>query len=220
MPRYVIGATFTPEERASMNLPPHGSGSQPIGRVASHHITVSLPDGSSCPVIYRRFGAYSHRFLFGDPLHEAVWFPEALHNTPPTIEQKAEELVPKAFAQAMAEEQQMMRHKTVPKGSTVPPGEPQLRAKTAETVAGCYAVCLRASSGRLSPIGRASATAEQPIAELHGDTHAYVQLFGEQRLVIGICCRYLRRWGEPRLLPFQRDVPILAEIEEEDAEIE
>ena len=183
-------------------------------------ITVSLPDGTSCPVVYRRFGAYSHRFLFGEPLNEAVWFPEALHNTAPVIEQKTEELVPKAFAQAMAEEQRLMRCKTVPRGAAVPPGEPQMKAKVADTVAGLYAICLRSSSGKVSAIGHASATAEQPIAELQGDTHAHVQLFGDQRLVIGICCRYLRRWVEPRLLPFRRDIPILSEIEEEDVEIE
>jgi hypothetical protein len=73
MARPVIGVTWTPEERAMMKLPPRGTTSYSAPRVSTHRVTVSLPDGTTCPVIYRRFGACSHRFLFGEPLNEAVW---------------------------------------------------------------------------------------------------------------------------------------------------
>ena len=109
-----------------------------------------------------------------------------------------------------------MRRKAMPKDAGHAPGEPQMQAKTAAVLAGHYAVCLCSSSGRLSAIGKALAEAEPVIAELADGTHDHVQLFGAQRLVIGICCRYLRRWVEPRFLPFRRAGSEPAEPIEED----
>lgn len=60
-----------------IKLPPRGIKSLPATRVTIYNVTVSLPDGTTCPVIYQRFGACSHRFLFGEPLIESIWFPEA-----------------------------------------------------------------------------------------------------------------------------------------------
>ena len=204
MPRCAIGVTYTPEERAKMNLPPLGAKSVPLSRLDSHETTVSLPDGTCCCVSFRRFGARSHRFVFGTPLTESVWLSEPLINTAPSIEQKAQELALTAFTQAMAEEQRLMRRKSIPKGAILTPGEPPLQAKTAALFGGHYAVCILFSSGRLSAIGAPCPAHDQPLAALQDDTFAHVQLFGQQRLVIGICCRYLRRWVEPQFLPLPR----------------
>lgn len=75
------------------------------------------------------------------------------------VEEKPQEYAEKALAQAMTEEQRLVRCKTGPKGSILPYGEPQMEAKAADLVAGLNAVCIRFSNGRLSAIGTLSQTA-------------------------------------------------------------
>ncbi len=212
MTRYAIGVTLTNEERAMMRTAARGARSQPVGRLFCHEATALLPDGTSCKVSYRRFGARSHRFTFEEPLREAVWLLELLDDTKPTIERQAQDLAPQAFAQAIETEQRQMRCKSVPKGSTLPPGAAQMTAKSAELIAGHYTVCIRSSSGRLAAVGTAQPQFEAVAAELREGQFANVRLLPEERLVIGIGCRHLRRWVEPRFLPFSRDTDAPASV--------
>ena len=82
--------------------------------------------------------------------------------------------------------------------------EPQLRRSTAKTFAGLYAVCLRFASGTLSPL---SLACEQP-AEALRDLRR-MQAGDSRTLVVGICCRWGRRWQLARFV---------ADVEEEDEE--
>ncbi len=211
MSRFVVGVTLTPEERAARNLLHTGTRSQSPPRLMHHELNVALPDGSSCPVRYRRFAGRSHRFLFGEPLTEAVWVTEPMHSTAIVIEMKAQECASTAFTQAMAKEQTLMRRKARPRGPILPPSDGPMSAKSAESHAGRYAVCAVSGTGRLSAIGKASVQCDETIAQLTDGTFASFRLLGKQRLAIGICCRYLKRWIEPVFLPYTRDERVPAE---------
>ena len=79
--------------------------------------------------------------------------------------------------------------------------EPQLAAQTAKKFAGLYAVCLRYASGTLSPL---SLVFEQPSEALRDLRR--MQAGDSRTLVVGICCRWGRRWQLARFVADMEDI--------------
>jgi hypothetical protein len=142
-----MGVTLTPQEKARMGLDA-SSGSRPSGIVKFYACSVALPDGTICPAAYARYNASSHQFYFASPLCQKVYVAERLTGGIPAIESKAQELAPRAFRQAQAEERKQRRRKSLPmwERKLSSKQEADLPARIAARYAGQYAVCLRLSS--------------------------------------------------------------------------
>lgn len=166
--------------------------------IRSHECRVETPDGLTCQTSYTRYGPRCHRFMYADPLCRQIWISYAFSNTLYAIEQTAQELVLQAFRQAQEKESKQMQCKTRPAGH--PREKPQIGAKAAALFAGQYAACVRFTNGRLLPIGTVTTDPDKAAGEIVSGEFAHIRLEGGQRLVVGICCRFARRWLEPRFL--------------------
>ncbi|MCX6378495.1 MAG: hypothetical protein NT023_03325 [Armatimonadetes bacterium] len=201
--KFVKWVTLTPEEREAVGGGVKQSGSRIISFPAlkEHTFTVVLTNGAECAVNYIRYGTKSHRYQFGSPVCQRIWHSEPLAGGVNGIEEKGRELAPQAFRLAQQAEQKEMRRKTPPTGTNLKSqGVPQLNPKSADSQAGLYSVCLRHSSGMLVPLGTCYEEPEKASHDLQSGAHRQVTLYGEQRIVVGICCRYTRQWKEPSLI--------------------
>lgn len=168
----------------------------PARLVKRHTLTVTLPDGTSCPVQYDRYGPRAYRFHYQAPLYEQVWGRENLKGGLAEVEAKAQELARVVFSLAQKSEQKAMRRKTLPPGTNrnnIPPA--QFNCKMADLYGGKYAVCLRLASGALLRLGPSYLTPEEAQRELVANQSTY-----STPCVVGICNRFLRRWQEPKFL--------------------
>lgn len=213
--KQIYGITLTSEERRMAGydrttgtrqttvgapVPP-----APSNDITFHACPVILPDGTSGQAHYMRYGSHSHAFQFQAPLNERIYGQGTLNGGMEVIEARAQELVGQAWRQAQAEEQKTRRLPSAPSHLLhTLDKEPQLRRSTAKKFAGLYAVCLRYASGTLSPLSLAF---EQP-AEALRDLRR-IQAGDSRTLVIGICCRWGRRWQLARFV---------ADVEEKDDE--
>lgn len=170
MSRFVKWITLTPEERRQVQ-PAHlayqsgqesgqegGSGASRLPLVKQHACSVTLPDGSCCRVGYTRQSPRAHRFDFDPPLRQTLYAMTALDNSVAGIEAKAQALAKAAFRMAQQEESKTMQRATPPPGyrkATLSSEASRISAKTAQGLAGRYAVCLRFVSGRLLCLGAA-----------------------------------------------------------------
>ena len=210
--KQIYGITLTSEERrmagydktpgmrqtmASAPAPP-----DPSNDIAFHVCSVILPDGTSGQAHYMRYGSSSHAFQFQAPLNERIYGQGEFKGGVEAIEAWAQELVGKAWRQAQQGEQRTMRLPSAPSHLLhTLDKEPQLRRSTAKTFAGLYAVCLRFASGTLFPLSLAY---EQPADALRDLRR--MQAGDSRTLVVGICCRWGRRWQLARFV---------ADVEEE-----
>ena len=204
--KQIYGITLTSEERrmagydktpgtrqtaVSAPVPP-----PPSNDIAFHACPVILPDGTSGQAHYMRYGSHSHAFQFQAPLNERLYGQGTLNGGTEAIEARAQELVGKAWRQAQAAEQRTMRLPSAPSHLIhTLDKEPQLRPGTAKKFAGLYAVCLRFASGTLTPLSLAF---EQP-ADALNDLRR-MQAGDNRTLVVGICCRWGRRWQLARFV--------------------
>ena len=204
--KQIYGITLTSEERrmagydrtpglrqttVSTPAPPVQS-----DNIAFHACPVMLPDGTSGQAHYMRYGSSSHAFQFQAPLNERIYGQGEFKGGTEAIEARAQELVGKAWRQAQQGEQKTMRLPSAPSHLLhTLDKEPQLRRSTAKPFAGLYAVCLRFASGTLSPLSLAF---EQP-AEALRDLRR-MQAGDSRTLVVGICCRWGRRWQSARFV--------------------
>ena len=210
--KQIYGITLTSEERrmAGYDRTP-GLGKTTARAVASpapsndisfHACPVTLPDGTSGQAHYMRYGSGSHAFQFQAPLNERLYGQGTLNGDTAAIEARAQELVGKAWRQAQQGEQKTMRLPSAPSHLLhTLDKEPLLRRSTAKTFAGLYAVCLRFASGRLSPLSLAFEQPEEALRALRR-----MQAGDSRTLVVGICCRWARRWQIARFV---------ADVEEE-----
>ena len=208
--KFVKWITLTPAEREAV-----GGGSQRQSGIAyqfkEHCFTVMLPNGEECMVSYTRYAVRFHSLEFSAPLCQKIGYEGELSGIQ-AVEEKGKELAPQAFRMAQQDEQKQMRRKTPPQGVALKSiGEPQLRNQSAERQAGYYAVCIRHVSGTLVPKGVLYEDSDKACGELASGVHDRVQLHGEQKLVVGICCRYAKRWQEPKLLALPAKPPEPAE---------
>ena len=204
--KQIYGITLTSEERrmagydktpatrqttVSAPAPP-----APSNDLAFHACTVTLPDGTSGQAHYMRYGSTSHAFQFQAPLGERIYGQGEFKGGAEAIEARAQELVGKAWRQAQQGEQKTMRLPSVPSHLLhTLDKEPHLKRSTAKKFAGLYAVCLRFASGTLSPLSLAF---EQPVEALRDLRR--MQAGDSRTLVVGICCRWGRRWQPARFV--------------------
>lgn len=149
MPRTIKGITLTPEERLQAGYTDaHATGvAKPP---TSHTCTVTLPNGTSCPVTYTRYSTRSHEFRFGQPLNQRHWVQKALPGGIPAIEERARQLVTTVFSLAQQQEQQAMRVKSTPARRKESHDDgPDMSATVAEKMVVLYAICVRHRSGHL-----------------------------------------------------------------------
>lgn len=208
--KFVKWVTLTPEEREAVGggVRQKGSSVASCPAVKEHTFTVSLPNGADCNVTYSRYGTTSHRFQYGSPACQRIWHSDALAGGVHGIEEQGRELAPEAFRLAQRAEQKEMRRKTSPTGADLKwQGVPQLSPKSADSYAGLYTVCIRHASGTLFPLGTLYEDPEKAGKDLESGVHRQIALQGEQRLVIGICCRYARRWKEAQLIALPAKPP-------------
>jgi hypothetical protein len=203
--RFVKGITLTPEERQQAGY----AGGHRNALLHTHTAEITLPDGRSCNVDYRRHGPGWHEFTFGLPLARRSYSSNRLESSPECILATAIELGAAAFRAAQCAEQQGMQRKSRPKGWTDPlPAEaPRLKAPHAAELAGLYAVCVRLASGALFPCGSAHPEVTAAVQNLTDGRYAHPGLLNGQRLVIGICCRFARRWYEAEFVPLPHTTP-------------
>ncbi len=210
--KFVKWVTLTSAERDAVG----GGVRQNASRVASfpapreHMFSVRLPNGADCNVTCTRYGTKAHRFQFGAPVCQRVLHSDTLSGGVNGIEEKGRELATQAFRIAQLAEQKEMRRKTPPPGASLKMmGVPLLSPKSADSQAGFYSVCLRHASGTLVQLGTLYEEPDKACGDLQSGTHRPVTLYGEQQIVIGICCRYARSWKEPSLLvlPDKRTEP-------------
>lgn len=230
--KQVYGITLTSEERRMAGydrtpgmrqttvkaaVPP-----DPSNDISFHACPVLLPDGTSGQAHYMRYGSTSHSFQFQAPLNERIYGQGTLNGGVETIEARAQELVAKAWRQAQHAEQKTMRLASAPPNLLhTLDKEPQLQRKTAQRFAGLYAVCLCYASGTLTPL---SSPCERPADALRDLRRMHEE--GNTKRIIGICCRWARRWQPARFLADVEDreeQPVLddgsgCEVEHEDDE--
>lgn len=169
--------------------------------VHSHTFSVVLPDGTGCDVDYRRSSARCHRFSFQTPLNETVYSTTRLDGTTKAIEREAVAAAPIAFTQAQIAEQERMRRRSVPQGSSrASRSDCLLLNRTAEALGGKYAACVKFTSGNIMATGPGHDGPEPVLAELKAGRYLHVTLRAGQEIVIGICNRAERRWQEPQFL--------------------
>ncbi|MCX6380331.1 MAG: hypothetical protein NT023_12795 [Armatimonadetes bacterium] len=208
--KFVKWVTLTPEEREAVGggVRQNGSRVASFPAVKEHTFAVSLPSGADCNVTYTRYGAKSHKYQFGSPACQRIWHSDVLIGGVNGIEEKGKELAPQAFRLAQLAEQKEMRRKTPPTGEDLKTmGVPQLSPKSADSYAGLYTVCIRHASGTLFPLGTLYEDPEKAGKDLESGAHRQIALQGEQRIVIGICCRYARRWTEASLIALPAKPP-------------
>ena len=174
--------------------------------IASHACQVTLPDGTACRVDYACYGGGSgHTFTFHSPLSEREYGNGSLADIA-SIEARAQELVGRVWRKAQDAEQKTMRLPSAPSSLVHTLDKTaQLTRKTAQRFAGLYAVCLRYPSGTLTPLAAACERRAEALSDL-----AQMQINNKQQLVVGLCCRWARRWQEPRFL---LDAPVAAGIQ-------
>ena len=201
--KFVKWVTLTSAEREAVGggVRQNGSRVASLPATKEHTFTVHLPNGADCNVTYTRYGAKSHRFQFGAPVCQRIWHSDTLAGGISGIEEKGRELALQAFRLAQLAEQKEMKRKTPPQGVALKTlGVPQLSPKSADSYAGLYTVCIRHASGTLFPLGTLYEDPEKAGKDLESGACMQVTLQGEQRIVIGICCRYARRWTEASLI--------------------
>ena len=192
--RRMAGYDRTPGTRQTTVSAP--AAPAPSNDIAFHACPVTLPDGTSGQAHYMRYGSSSHAFQFQAPLNERLYEQGEFKGGTEAIEARAQELVSKAWRQAQQGEQKAMRLPSAPSHLLhTLDKEPQLRPGTAKKFAGLYAVCLRFASGTLSPLSLAF---EQPSEALHNLRR--MQAGDSRTLVVGICCRWARRWQPARFV--------------------
>lgn len=167
MTRIAIGVTLSAPDRSAPGIAPRLT-VVPVPRTRK----TSLPDGATC----------------------VGYFDEGL---PAMVQGVTDAAVP-ALQQSQEDERQTMRGESPPiVGVANPLGSgPVLSAKSAERLAGQYAVCARFPSGHLLRIGAAY---DRP-DEAQADLQSCFQPRDGQELVVGICNRWGRRWQEPEFL--------------------
>lgn len=216
--KQVYGITLTSEERRMAGYDKTPGLRQPTvpatdppahsDDISFHACQVLLPDGTTCQADYMRYGSAAHAFTFQSPLNERIFAQGTVSGGKETIEARAQQLVGKAWRQAQAAEQKTMQQASVPSHLIHTLNrEPQLQRKTAQQFAGLYAVCLRYASGTLSPL---VSPCEQPGEALNALRR--MQKSDSRTLVVGICCRWARRWQEPR---FVADVDEAEHVEDD-----
>lgn len=166
--------------------------------IRSLECRIEMPDGRTCRADYSRFGPRCHRFAYDAPVCRQIWISHAFPNTEDDIREKARELAPLAFRGAQQRESKDMARKARPAGH--PRVKPEIGAKAAALHAGQYAACVRLTDGRLLPVGTAYADPDKASEEIASGRFAHIRLEGGQRLCVGICCRFARRWEEPVFL--------------------
>ncbi len=206
MARYATGVTLKSSDPASVSqtgapIVPEQSSTKTI---SSHACEVTLPNGATCSVDYRRYQAKSHAFTFHAPIGQRLLVSGTLRGSA-AIEHKAQELASEAFRKAQESEQQEMRRKTpgAKQPGARPDDGPEMEAATAERLAGRYAACFRTETGRLIRLGPAYLRPEAAVQEIQDGTYQNIRLINGQALVVGICNRVQRRWVEPQFLSAQ-----------------
>lgn len=175
------------------------------GLVTSHVCTVMYPDATSGTCRYTRGGPAWHIFRFEHTgrdekttslpvMHET----QRIGNTLALIEEHAQTLSAKAFTEAIAREQRdYFRRALPPPLYKVAPGEhAQMKVKESKLVAGQYALCIRVGRSLL-PTGTTWSTLPEAVT-------AWKKL-DDVPCAIGCCCRWKRRWEEPRFNPLHAD---------------
>lgn len=199
MTRFPIGLTYPPDERKRLYLDQTTCLKNGSGVVKSHQCEVTLANGLSCVIEYRRNGPTAHAFSFGPPIDKTIWSSTRLDGTIEDIEREAAGCAVSAFLMAQDTERTLMRRKTKPNGeANVVFGD--LPAKTADACAGNYAVCVKLESGSLLRVGNPFDRPELATEDLYSDGHRKYQVAVGQELVVGICNRWARRWQEPKFL--------------------
>ena len=193
--KYAIGVTLTEDERRMVGLrdPFIGGGQTASGIVRTHSCAVTLPTGQSCSVGYARINASLHRFDFAAPLCQTVWHSGRVINGYAAIESKAQEATEQAFRQVQEAERKTMQRAKPPQGESesLPP---QMSAKSAQAQSGYYALCHQSQSGSLLlPIGPLHAKPEGA-QEAQRRKQAEAGATERGQYVVGICCRWKRRW--------------------------
>jgi|SRR5579871_3507336 len=206
MARHPKGVTLTAQERSLAGY----DGSK---AVKTHSVTITLPNGVSCPVQYERQSSRCHEFEFGAPLNRHRWIYEGITGGIPAIEAKARELAAQEFQQALEQEQKAMRRKGSPTGRNAGRMDtgPEIEAKVADKLGGTYAVCGKSKSGRLVRIGGVYDKPDGALKEIESGVHANVRLHNGQKLVVGICNRSTQRWEEPAFLPMTDPAAVQAD---------
>ena len=77
---------------------------------------------------------------------------------------------------------------------------PTMNTVTAKRLGGQYAVCMKFSKGNMICVGGPHPEPSGASAEIHSGLHNHIRLLEGQEIVVGICCRYARRWVEPRFI--------------------
>jgi hypothetical protein len=201
MARYPWGLTLTPSERAYASSTPINSPRIPKRQIVhSHATTVTLPDGSDCPVLYTRYGPHLFKLDYGAPIHQRLSMDGNVDGGESMIEQYAQENAASAFRQAQEQEQKEMRRATLPKGQKLmlPPKE-RLDVETAKSHGGKYAVCILCASGKMMRNGKICDTPEEATEELRTADYSKVVGIG-QRIAVGILNRAARQWQAPKFL--------------------
>ena len=214
--KYAIGVTLTEDERRMVGLrdPFIGGGQTASGIVKAHSCAVTLPTGQSCSVGYARISAELHRFDFAAPLCQTVWHSGRVINGYAAIESKAQEATAQAFRQVQEAERKAMQRAKPPQGESesLPP---QMSAKSAQRQSGYYALCQQSQSGSLlMPIGPLCA-APEAVQRERVRKQAEAGAAERGRYVVGICCRWRRRWQAAQwLAPLPEEaIPPEAETE-------
>jgi hypothetical protein len=195
MPKFAMGVTLTPAERAMVRPTTTRNGSF----VREHTFTVSLPGGITCHVDYRRTGPASHCFQFHAPINQSLWSGVVLDGSISAIEKEGVSCGFSAFLMAQEKEQKEMRRKTRPKGSTSATALGDLTASTSRECGGKYAVCVRFGGGALLRIGEVFERPEEAVRDLHQANEKY-HLIAANEPVVGICNCAERRWQTPQFL--------------------
>lgn len=174
--------------------------------VKSHTCIVSFPDGTEGKCTYTRCGPSWHLFRFEHTGRDGKMTPlpvqyvtERIENNVKAIEENAHKRAESAFTVAILREQKDWFCRAVsPTRST--PIHPQMKAIKAKELAGRYALCQRVGN-TLIPVSNSFETMAEAVTAWREHTKHELVI----GLVIGCCCRFRRRWEEPRLNPLHAD---------------
>ena len=186
--KYARGVTLTPEERRMAGWDaPYAATAPPAGAYA-----VTLPSGQPCASVYNRLSASLHHFTYPLSPEQRVWHNGRLAGSQ-AIQDKAQELAGAAFRQRQEAERKDMARCRPPEGvSAQEIRSPQMSAKSAKEQAGYYALCQQSGSGLLLTAGRLYVRPEG--AQREARQQEVPSGSNGKRFVIGICCRWERRW--------------------------
>jgi hypothetical protein len=197
--RYPTHLSLPPEQR-----PPTSRGSTRL--LKAHQGTVTYPDGEAGAFTYERLGPACHRFDFrwgdGSPLSRR-YVTAPLGNHPQSIEEKAEELAPLAFADAI-ERERKGRFARV----SYEPGETTALLKFRWRLCPCdvrqhggkYALCLRIGSHWVR-LSAAYDTLEEACDRWRDRAN--------DGAVVCCCHRRNRRWEQPKYNPLHKEAGYL-----------